>query len=118
MNQQLPIDPAADIDLGWPTPMTDRPPLANVFNSRLAHAEGWDVFDCGLREDGSPRTEIQRIDCPDEGEPVRADNSDAWRHVVERARRLGSASACRADGRSGRAHADRGEFRWWPEPPD
>ncbi|MEO8716533.1 MAG: hypothetical protein ABI369_16125 [Acetobacteraceae bacterium] len=72
-----------------------RPPLRDVFRSDLAQTEGWDVFDCGLREDGMPRVEIQRIDSPEVGEPVFANDGDTWRHVVARAR-AGSALHRRA----------------------
>ncbi len=50
------------------------------------HAEGWDVFDCGCRDDGSPRVELQRLDSPPCGTPVFRSDEDAWRHVVGQAR--------------------------------
>ena len=65
------------------------------FVGDVARAEGWDVFDCGLHPDGSPHVEIQRVDNPDSGRPVFADDADAWQHVVDRAR-LGSALHLRA----------------------
>ena len=48
--------------------------------------EGWDVFDCGCRDDGSQRIELQRLDSPPCGTPMFASDEDAWRHVVDRAR--------------------------------
>ncbi len=60
-------------------------PAVRTFDSKLAQAEGWDVFDCGLREDGSSRIEIQRLDNPDVGPPVFRSDHAAWDHVVARA---------------------------------
>lgn len=57
----------------------------HTFNHQVAIAECWDVFDCGLREDGTPRIELQRIDEPAGAEPSFASDEDAWHHVVARA---------------------------------
>jgi hypothetical protein len=51
-----------------------------------AQAEGWDVFDCGLRDDGAPRVELQRLDSPPCGTPLFRSDEDAWQHVVRQAR--------------------------------
>jgi hypothetical protein len=44
------------------------------------------VFDCGFREDGSPRIELQRLDNPACGTPLFKSDNDAWQHVLARAR--------------------------------
>ncbi len=51
--------------------------------------EGWGIFDCGVRDDGTPHRELQRIDSPDDGHPPFTDDGAAWDHVVSQAR-LGS----------------------------
>lgn len=51
-----------------------------------AQVEGWDVFDCGLRDDGTPRIELQRLDSPPCGTPLFRSDEDAWQHVVPYAR--------------------------------
>ena len=51
-----------------------------------AQAEGWDVFDCGLRDDGAPRIELQRLDSPACGTPLFRSDEGAWQHVVRYAR--------------------------------
>ena len=51
-----------------------------------AQVEGWDVFDCGLRDDGAPRIELQRLDSPPCGTPLFRSDEDAWQHVVRHAR--------------------------------
>jgi hypothetical protein len=51
-----------------------------------AQAEGWDVFDCGFRDDGAPRVELQRLDSPPCGTPLFRSDEDAWQHVVRQAR--------------------------------
>lgn len=51
-----------------------------------AQPEGWDVFDCGLRDDGTPRIELQRLDSPPRGTPLFRSDEDAWQHVVRHAR--------------------------------
>ena len=62
-------------------------PSLDILDSNATTAEGWAVFDCGLHHDGTPRIELQRIDCPKDGtEPRFEDDQDAWRHVVSRAR--------------------------------
>jgi hypothetical protein len=101
-----PVNAASADDLLW------------VFGPSLAEAEGWDVFACGCREDGSPRVEIQRIDPPQAGAPVFADDNDAWRHVVTRAR-AGSALHLRALKMVDPIERMliEASFGWWPEPP-
>ena len=42
-----------------------------------AQVEGWDVFDCGLRDDGAPRIELQRLDSPPCGTPLFRSDEDA-----------------------------------------
>ncbi len=63
----------------------DPPATPPAFRSHLAQVEGWDVFDCGLREDGTPRIEIQRLDSVASGEPRFRTDGAAWEHVVARA---------------------------------
>jgi hypothetical protein len=89
-----------------------------VFGPSLAEAEGWNVFDCGCREEGSPRVEIQRIDSPQAGALVFADDNDAWRHVVTRAR-AGSALHLRALQMIDPIERMliEASFGRWPEPP-
>ena len=93
----------------------DQPGLV-VFNPSVA--EGWSIFDCGCRQDGSRWLEIQRIDSPEAGTPVFADDSDAWRHVVARAR-AGSALHLRALQMIDPIERMliEASFGWWPEPP-
>ena len=63
------------------------PPSLDTFDHNATIAEGWAVFDCGRQPDATPRVELQRIDCPEDGsEPRFEDDQDAWRHVVSRAR--------------------------------
>ena len=38
--------------------------VSQGFTAGSAQAEGWDVFECGVREDGSTCREIQRLDSP------------------------------------------------------
>ena len=42
-----------------------------------AQAEGWDVFDCGLRDDGTPRIELRRLDSPPCCTPLFRSDEDA-----------------------------------------
>ena len=74
------------------TPM-DRlsgPAIGEAFDEAQALAEGWGVFDCGSRDDGSPRIELQRIDSPAYGTPRFQGDEAAWQHVVQRARTGGT----------------------------
>jgi hypothetical protein len=64
---------------------TERAP-ADAFRSEMARAEGWDIFDCGVRDDGTPRVELQRIDRPAAGTLRFETDHAAWEHVVARAR--------------------------------
>lgn len=67
-------------------PHSSEPPATpHAFRCDLAQAEGWDVFDCGLREDGTPRIEIQRLDSVAPGQPRFRTDGAAWEHVMERA---------------------------------
>jgi hypothetical protein len=52
------------------------------FDQEQALAEGWGVFEAGLRENGSARIEIQRFD----DAKVFANDHKAWTHVVGLAR--------------------------------
>jgi len=70
-------------------------PYMHVFTSDLAIAEGWDLFDCGLREDGTPHIEIQRLDSVAPGKPRFDADHAAWDHVASRAQ-AGSALHLRA----------------------
>jgi hypothetical protein len=58
----------------------------DAFRSEMARAEGWDIFDCGVREDGTPRVELQRVDSPAAGTSRFDTDHAAWEHVVGRAR--------------------------------
>ena len=60
-------------------------PALDTLDHQATTPEGWGVYDCGLREDGTPRIELQRIDEPDGAEPSFASDEDAWRHVIARA---------------------------------
>ena len=62
------------------------PAIGEAFDEAQALAEGWGVFDCGSRDDGSPRIELQRIDSPACGTPRLQGDEAAWQHVVQRAR--------------------------------
>ena len=64
--------------------LPDKPGTAsdNAPSSFDAQAEGWDVFDCGLRGDGTSHIELQRLDSPPCGTPLFRSDEDAWRHVV------------------------------------
>ena len=53
-----------------------------AFDQQQALAEGWGVFEAGLRHDGSERVEIQRFD----DARVFPDDEKVWRHVVDQAR--------------------------------
>lgn len=46
--------------------------------------EGWGIFDTG-GANGHPDFEIQKIDCPEDGEGWLDDDADAWRLVVGKA---------------------------------
>ena len=41
---------------------------------------------CGLRDDGAPRIELQRLDSPACGTPLFRSDEGAWQHVVRYAR--------------------------------
>ena len=60
-------------------------PSSQTFWSDFARAEGWDVSECGLRDDGTPRIEIQRLDSVAPGQPRFRTDGAAWEHVVTRA---------------------------------
>ena len=72
----------------------DRTLSGQVFSSEMARAEGWDIFDCGVHEDGSPHVEIQRVDEPMSGSPVFAGDAEAWDHVAARARQGSALHLC------------------------
>ncbi len=63
-----------------------RPITQPAYLSDQPRREGWGIFDCGVREDGSLHIELQRIDSPDDGHAPFADDGAAWDHVVEQAR--------------------------------
>ena len=48
-----------------------------------AMTEGWSVF---AHDAGQIEYQIQRIDAPEDAEPVFENDADAWKHVVEKAR--------------------------------
>ena len=72
------------------------------FDATVAEQEGWGVFDCGRAANGTRERQLQRIDCPEDGEPPFADDQAAlqsasrpvppgdrlrrWAHVAARAR--------------------------------
>ena len=56
--------------------------VGNSYDQAQAFAEGWGVFDCGYRDDGSRRIELQRLDNPASGTPRFCGDDAAWRHVV------------------------------------
>ena len=64
----------------------DDMPVTPVFSSAAARAEGWDVFECETREDGSVHAEIQRLVGIDGSASRFEDDDAAWEHVVARAR--------------------------------
>jgi len=66
--------------------LTLLPMTTDTFDHAAARREGWDVFDCGLDPEGKPEIQLQREDCPEDGEPAFADDRDAWNHVVTQAR--------------------------------
>ncbi|MDB5402379.1 MAG: uncharacterized protein JWQ55_4397 [Rhodopila sp.] len=68
-----------------PSDRADSPP-PHTFKSDVARAEGWDIFDWGLRDDGTARIEIQRLDSPETTQPTFESDLAAWEHVVARAR--------------------------------
>jgi hypothetical protein len=68
-----------------PSDHADTPP-PHAFKSDVARAEGWDIFDCSLRDDGTVRVEIQRLDSPETTQPTFESDHAAWEHVVARAR--------------------------------
>lgn len=55
---------------------------ADPHDQTKAFAEGWGVFDCGYRDDGSRRIELQRLDDAPSEPPRFDDDTAAWRHVV------------------------------------
>ncbi len=68
-----------------PTDHRAKSDAATQYDEAAAFSERWGIFDCGLRDDGSPRVELQRLNCPASGCPRFADDLAAWRHVVDRA---------------------------------
>jgi hypothetical protein len=52
------------------------------YDEAQAFAQGWGVFDCGYRDDGSRLLELQRIDSPAFGTPRFQSDDAAWRHVA------------------------------------
>ena len=68
-----------------PSRQSDPSATPHSFWSGLAQAEGWGVFDCGLREDGTPRIEIQRLNSMAAGGPRFRTDGAVWEHVVTRA---------------------------------
>jgi hypothetical protein len=89
---------------------TERAP-ADAFRSEMARAEGWDIFDCGVRDDGTPHVELQRVDSPAAGTSRFDTDHAAWEHVVGRARGVRVARAGAATGRCDGAQIDSGVLR-------
>ena len=89
-----------------------------LYRNTQANAEGWGVFDCGVREDGTPRIEIQKVGSPNVGsEPRFTDDRQAWQHVLRRAQ-AGSPlhlQALRLVDPIERFVLE-GIFGWWPDP--
>ena len=56
------------------------------FDYETAHGEGWTISEAAPCAPGQPGIQLQRLDSPEVGEPVFADDRDAWTHVVQRAR--------------------------------
>lgn len=56
------------------------------FDHAAAAREGWSVAEAEDLSDGTPGVQLQRIDCPEDGQPIFRDDVDAWMHVVARAR--------------------------------
>ena len=56
------------------------------FDYAAAHREGWTVSEAAPAELGQAGIQLQRLDSPETGDPVFADDRDAWSHVVRRAR--------------------------------
>jgi len=54
----------------------------NAYDEAQAFAEGWGVFDCGYRDDGSRRIELQHLGSPASGTPRFQGDDAAWRHVT------------------------------------
>lgn len=67
-------------------PLPAGPTIEATYLSAKANAEGWGIFDCGVLDDGTPHVELQRIDCPADGNPPFSDDGAAWDHVVDQAR--------------------------------
>lgn len=99
-------------------PAIHAPRPTGGFDLAQASAEGWGVFDCGLREDHTSRIEIQRIDFPDDGsEAPFTDDQQAWQYVLYRAQ-AGSVlhlQALRMVDPIERLVIE-GIFGWWPDP--
>lgn len=102
------------IETGASAPDT---PRATVFSQAQPQAEGWNVFDCGRRADGSPRIELQRIDDPEQGEPKFAADDEAWQHVLNIAQ---AGSALHLEALRMIDPIERNIIEtvigWWPEP--
>ncbi len=56
------------------------------FDHAAAAREGWSVAAAEELADGTPGVQLQRIDRPEDGQPIFRDDVDAWMHVVARAR--------------------------------
>jgi hypothetical protein len=67
------------------TTITEHAPT-DAFRLEMARAEGWDVFDGGVRDDGTPYFELQRVDSPPSGAPRIDTDHAACEHVVGWAR--------------------------------
>lgn len=69
-------------------PQTAIPPEPDniSFDHAAAAREGWTVSEAEALADGTPGVQLQRIDCPEDGQPSFRDDVDAWQHVVARAR--------------------------------
>ena len=61
-------------------------PVPQGFASASARAEGWDVFDCGVRQDGSACREVKWLDDSSDGVSILDDDGTAWEHVIKQAR--------------------------------
>ena len=57
-------------------------PDGAAFDPDAAAHEGWTISDAGLLSDGSRSVQLQRIDCPGDGQPIFQNDCAAWAHVV------------------------------------
>ena len=59
---------------------------SSTYCADLAYGEGWGMFYCGHRQDGTACYELQALDESTPGGAGFADDVSVWEHVVEQAR--------------------------------